>query len=561
MIYVLGLLGFTLAFLLPGHYFPWTSFQQEAAAAAGAALCALGVAVTSKTWPVRAPVPALALALLAVVPLAQWLLGNIAYRADAVLPALYLVGAALTVVTALELFRLHGQRFLEATFGAVLAAALASVGIGIAQWLDISPNFPIELISRGDRVSANLHQPNHLASLLGIGLIGVIWLYERRRLGGFVTAFVAAYLAFGLLLTQSRTAWLFLLLTAALFWYASRGRVQFRLTPSNVVVFVALFAMGAIGWGHVSDVVQSGLSTQGFTQRAQAGPRLIIWTVMADAAMHMPLFGYGWMQTPAAQLNVALNHPPVMHWLSSSHNLALDILLWNGWPVGLLAIGGTTIWAVTRIRSCHTIDSWAAIAALTVLAAHSMVELPMHFAYFVLLAALFVGVVEAGHASSGRPVVAMGRAAYVGASMAVTLVLVAVCGEYLQVEEQERRATLKAAGYVADGAPPAVPDVVILDGLREFIRLQLAVAREGMSGDEIEQMRMVVSRYPVPPALMRYAIAAALNGRVQEAERALALICLTAKPDNCQLGRESWKNLSLNSAKVALVPYPDVQRR
>jgi len=42
----------------------------------------------------------------------------------------------------------------------------------------------MENLDRGDRVYANFTQPNHLASLLGLGAAGILWAYERRRIGG-----------------------------------------------------------------------------------------------------------------------------------------------------------------------------------------------------------------------------------------------------------------------------------------------------------------------------------------------------------------------------------------
>ena len=44
MIYAFGLVAIGLAWVLPGHYFPWPGFQQETLAAIGAALIGLAVA-------------------------------------------------------------------------------------------------------------------------------------------------------------------------------------------------------------------------------------------------------------------------------------------------------------------------------------------------------------------------------------------------------------------------------------------------------------------------------------------------------------------------------------
>ena len=126
MIYGFGLLTMGVAWLLPGHYFPWTGFQQEFLAAAGLALVALSLLVPG--GPRRLSVPPIALFALAfaVVPLLQWLAGRLPFATDAVLPTMYLCAFALAIVTGCALTRLRGGTFVAALMGAILAAGLAS---------------------------------------------------------------------------------------------------------------------------------------------------------------------------------------------------------------------------------------------------------------------------------------------------------------------------------------------------------------------------------------------------------------------------------------------------
>ena len=93
MLYTLGLVGLCIAWLLPGHYAPWYSYQQDASAAAGALLVGFATILTARQWPVRLPAMALIALLLALVSLAQWLIGMQAYRLDAVMSAAYLVAS------------------------------------------------------------------------------------------------------------------------------------------------------------------------------------------------------------------------------------------------------------------------------------------------------------------------------------------------------------------------------------------------------------------------------------------------------------------------------------
>jgi hypothetical protein len=555
MIYVIGLLGFFLAYLLPGHYYPWTSFQQEMLAASGAALCALGVIVTSRDWPARLP-PLASLAMLtAAIPVAQWLTGLIIFQSDAAISVLYLLAFALTVVTGRQLYLQHCSRFVGTALGAVLAAALASVGICAVQWLQLGPYGLIEWLPAGERIAGNLMAANQLASLLGIGLIGVVWLYERHHIHGAVASLGTAFIGFGVVMTQSRAAWLFLLLLIAL-RAGLRHRIAWRTSLSAVAVAAAVFVAGIVTWTPLNEAIGFGMGAQPLTLRMQPGLRVIHWQSMLEALSLAPLAGYGWLQVPVAQSLVAPGFPPTGEWLSSSHNLILDLLLWNGVPLGLLVFGALVWWMVSRVGQCRDLDGAVALAVITVLGAHSMVELPLQYMYFLLLAALFVGVIEATGSATTTPALTIGRAGYGTASLLMVAAMYWVSSEYLAVEEQTRRAGLKDAGYVLNGALPSTPDVVLLDGPREYVRLWLTEANEGMTKTEVDWMRDVSTRFPVPPALFRFAVAAALAGRYGEAEHALRVLCHTSTVRNCNGGRNKWAALVVKFPQLAVIQYP-----
>ena len=98
MIHGLGLVFFAVAWLMPGHYFPWASFQQELAAAFGAALIGLSCLVRQRGQSLAMPAIATVALALAAVPMVQWGFGKVHFLNDALLPALYLVAFALVVV-------------------------------------------------------------------------------------------------------------------------------------------------------------------------------------------------------------------------------------------------------------------------------------------------------------------------------------------------------------------------------------------------------------------------------------------------------------------------------
>ena len=69
-------------------------------------------------------------------------------------------------------------------------------------------------------------------------------------------------------------------------------------------------------------------------------------------------------------------------------------------------------------------------------------------------------------------------------------------------------------------------------------------------------LRTVSLRFPTPPALVRYATAAAVRGDSAQAERTLAILCRTAPPKQCDGGRAYWERLAQRHAALRQVAYP-----
>ena len=128
--------------------------------------------------------------------------------------------------------------------------------------------------------------------------------------------------------------------------------------------------------------------------------------------------------------------------------------------------------------------------------------------------------------------------------------------EYLKVEDAARRVRLMEAGYVMNGQTADVPDVILLDQQREFIRFRLTVAREGMTEADLDMMRTVSQKFAPPAALLRWAIAAGLNGREAEAGRSLKLLCHLWSKDTCDGVRKSWKLLQQEYPRLQAITFP-----
>src|SRR5690606_4194010 len=104
----------------------------------------------------------------------------------------------------------------------LLFAATISVWLALRQWLTLPGSIWVVDLPPGGRPFANLAQPNNLATLIFIGLCGLMYLWHQRLLGNWSSGLLAVVLMFGVALTQSRTPWVISLIL--LIWWLWRAR-------------------------------------------------------------------------------------------------------------------------------------------------------------------------------------------------------------------------------------------------------------------------------------------------------------------------------------------------
>lgn len=537
-VFLLGCLTLGLSWQLPGHYPPWVAFQQELCAAAGGALIAWAVAAMSPRviWP-RLAMLALGIA---SVPLLQRGFGLIPFNSTAVLAALYLLGFALALVTGASLARLGQDRALVPSIMTTLAVgACVAVALALMQWQSVGmPNLWIADLSADARPFANFAQPNHLATLLAFGVTGFVFAYETRRIAGLAAGLGVALLAFGLIMTQSRTAWLFVGVAIA-GSLLMRRRVGLRTSSAALGIAAVLFVLGVALWGPLNDLL---LLSGSPSLQLGRGSRRELWPMMLAATWYRPWFGYGWTQSGQAQLTTVLDFPPIHEYDKSAHNVVLDLLLWNGWPLGLLIAAGLGWWFVCRLRSCSGGANWAVLLAVATVWLHALVEYPLNYAYFLIPAGILMGIAEGGE--SADPLPAAPRATLMFPLAIACAVMAWVTMEYVEVEASTRVQRFVATRVGLDKVSSAPrPQVQLLDAELALLDFGTAQPRTGMSEAELDVMRRVVEANAFPGALFRYASALALNGHSREGVIILEKLCGLHSPKYCMEAKVAWQAL------------------
>jgi hypothetical protein len=542
-----------LGWLLPGHYFPWFTFQQEFAAVIGSCLIGLSL-LTVRPAAVRWPWLGVVALVTAAIPLLQWGLGQITFHADAVIASAYLAGFGLAIAAGASL-RTTRLELPAILMGALAAAAILAVGMCFMQWLSVGTGAFVDDAPSSARFYANFGQPNNLATALAIGICALLYFHARGTIGSFGTAVAIAFLGFGIVMTQSRTGWLFIALLC-LGLLTLRRRANLRVPAWAVVAGAVMFAVAAANWQRLNDVLLLSKQQDATERLAVAGLRPIHWRVMLDAIGQQPLLGYGWNQAILAQQAAVLNHPATGEVLNSSHNIALDLMVWNGVPIGVLLILAVSAWFIRQFRICRSADRAFLLAAVGAVFLHGMLELALEYAFLMLPAALLMGSLDGMDPPAAAPKTQP-------AVFAVPLVLLAalaafVGAEYLEVDRTARTMRFVAAGIGTDRVSQAPePDVVLLDRPKMLHRYMLTRAREDNDPNYLSWMRSVAMRHPMAPAMLRHALAEGLNDRPGEARLVLARLCKMHMAAHCDQGRASWSQLQGQHPKLREIPYPD----
>ncbi len=546
----LPLAAIAAAWLLPNHAYPWISAWQEGLALTLLLAAGLLVRHTARlptTWTV-----ALGLALVSIA--LQWVGGRILFSGDALMAALYLMafGLAIPLGSSLVVKEPDGRTpALEWLAAGTLAAAIVSVGMALSQWTQTYViHFTVSVdLKPGARPYANFSQANHFCTAAFLGLCSLVFLHEARRVGRAAFWLGAAFLLLGMVMSGSRTGWLQVGVAVGMVLMLQR-RAEPRLTIRPMLALAGLYAALTMAWPAVNEALLLSAG-RGVGEQLQGGARMPLWLSLLDAVGRAPLWGYGWQQVAIAQQTVALDHPPVMHLFEHSHNLALDLLLWAGVPVGgtiALLMAAALVGQLRALRDARAL--WLMAAALGVLV-HSMLEYPIEYAYFLLPTGLCLGAAHGLCPTARSLAVRPGWLRGLALILAVLTAVVAV--DYLEAEQNHRLLRFESAGI---GAQSGAPELLVLDQLQAFLWFARNPARPDMPLDERERMRVVALRWAFPPLLLRQALIAGLHGDVAGAERQLALVCSLHSHERCQEGRESWLQLQVRYPQLKAVRLP-----
>lgn len=521
--YAFGLLFFTLSWLAYDHYRPWVNFHSELLAFLGLLGLLVSVLLHQRSLAVL-PRTSVWIAVAMVVPWLQYAAGISFFAGDALLLSLYLSGLLAAVFVGYTFTHAdadHPAYRLTGLMHALWIAAMVSAAIGLAQWLNVDSPLGMYVVQSdvGDRAMGNLGQPNQLATLLLMGMSAFAYVFERQVIGRLAFVLGIGLMTVVLILTQSRAGMLsVVVVTAYLMW--KKTTVKSRLSGKAVAWWAACFLIGTLALPYLNELLLLS-DVRSIRAAEPINQRLRMWQQVAYAVMQSPWVGYGWNQTPTAQAAGAIAFPGSIPY-TYAHNFVMDMLAWNGLPLGLLLTGAIAYWFVTRIRASARLDAVHAMACLLPLAVHSMLEYPFAYAYFLIAAGLMVGVIEAAQVPA-KTIVLNVRWAWGFLALWVPISSY-LTYEYFLIEEDFRVVRFESLRIGKTPETYNPPQVWMISHMAAMLRSRRLTIEPNMQKADLENLRLVSKRFADNVPHFRYALALALNGDPAGANHQLAII-------------------------------------
>jgi hypothetical protein len=533
-----------ISWAMPDHFPPWASFHGEVPAF----VATVFVLIACWRWNASVVrVPAFLGLILAFIFLAilQWWVGLVHYGGDVLLGAIYSLTFAFAWMWGYQWVNTKQKANLTqlASIFLVLAGLVTAFQV-FAQWLQVENVFGGWVLDglRNGRPRSNVGQPNQAATLLMMGLVGIAVLRYRVRVGSSVMWGTALLLSMAVILTQSRTALLSAVLLSGFFIYFSRPAKDDSFTCKSVMLWLGLLFCTAWFFPILKWDAASG-GVVGTDQMVTVGTRPLIWKQLILGLLERPWAGWGWLQVPAAQQAGALVLGGTEQ-ATFAHNAVLDLFLFIGIPAACVVLAIVGVWWWRRApRILASKEAAGAFLLLVPFLVHCLLEFPHAYAYFLVVAGLLLGGIDAWTEDTNAKVLVIPKLVLAVFIAFWISLLLATGYEYVQAEEDFRINRFENRRMGETPADYTPPKLLLLTQLGDMLKAMRLRAKPGMTAEELGTLINVSKRYSWAPMQFRTALSLGLNDRPAEATQQLRVLKGLFAADIYEEAKENWLRL------------------
>lgn len=383
-------------FLSPHHYPPIATFYNEWLAALlglGAAIFLLRKPAAEFVFPMIALVPLGLIVLLGI----QIVAGKALYWQNHYLIMLYMGLAALIMIVGANLresVALH--KVVPSVAWAIIAGGIISLLIIVMAKLGFAELEPWSLFIR-DYSASHIGQINHLANYLALGLASVIYLFLSQRLRLSSAGVLALVFVFGLVYTGQRMAVLYIIVLSILGWALARrcSEQAVKVRAKQLLWLIPLFVIADVVLPLMPFIDVTSTPTDRVAANISGDSVRLTYLQQAwQLFIQHPWLGAGWSEFGWHNFTVTDQYPDQTGLTIHAHNIVFQFLAELGvLGTGLLLLF-TVWWLIQQRHGELTPERWWILAMSSVFGIHSLLEYPLWYAYFLLIAALLLGLGE-----------------------------------------------------------------------------------------------------------------------------------------------------------------------
>lgn len=535
---------------------PWSSIPNEVIFSFCFGLTLLGLYLLNRKPKLHLSAVTWVLVAWALLPWVQYAFGLISWPGDAYVVSLYLAALALTVATTQNLKHRTRDQWLDMLAMALLLGSVASVGL---QLLQIS-GLPIEWVRRVDpnRPSANLAQPNLLASLLLLGLLAAHYLQRVHRISTGFFVLIAVVLSVGIGFTGSRAALVGGVVVAAWHvwvWRTNRSKASIFMVTLPMWLLVVFTASRWL-LAYAQQFAIQGLTPSSLNPeviRMGSSLRIEAWTMFLHRLWEAPWWGYGMGQTGMAHLLGQSHLHPFGAHFKHAHNQPLEILLWLGIPLGLLVLATAAYFVLKALRARNERQMLAS-SGMLVLISHSMFEFPLHYSYFLLPFGVFLAYNSPAYSAAKKWIerqpsansLAKSQGSLPWLALPAALLLVGAGLLYRDHTQVERLMLRWGLHQLAGSQVPFSFDDTSLGLMAHWQKLLYysSPSLHLLTQDvDLQAFDKVAKRFPTTNVLLNYAIQLTLAGKPEQAHIWLKRACSIHSRQHCEQLKARWEAL------------------
>jgi hypothetical protein len=272
-----------------------------------------------------------------------------------------------------------------------LVAASVSAVLALLQYFDWeTPLFPFVTLAVPGFAYANTRQTNHLASLLTVGLLILIWM-QHRGMAKRLPLVLGVCIALALAATASRGGGVQLLLVGilAVSWPSERKRqLLYWYLVVLATYFTAVWVLPQL-LAHFMNIDNGRNLIERMTVESTCSSRKVLWNNVLELIAQKPLTGWGWGGLKFGHYMTVYEHPRFCDMLTNAHNLPLHLATELGIPAAtILTLGAVAalLWVRPWTESDHSRQlGWG---VLLLVGFHSLLEFPVWFGNFQVMVAL-----------------------------------------------------------------------------------------------------------------------------------------------------------------------------